>query len=272
MTVAKSLSLPIARSKTAALARVIDLVAKGYHFYFSGQCPAERLLTLVRKLHEKYGVACSPAQRLIRKQQGRANAALVIFLPTERMLLQQPNDDISAATENNSLASMDDNPSSTKGTNVAISGEASLASKRMLESVLAQVDGKRRIEWLLLATNGAGLVHEEEQLRDVKGKHRLIFCGYELVRHTTRGKAAWTFRRTREEMTDWYTLLGDQLRRQRMAEVAKALQCIAHQPGFAGVREQSSRLFDFAIQRGYRKEVPFLFFVQKLSHGDRVLI
>lgn len=281
MATANPPSLPIARSKTAALTRVIDLVAKGYHFYFAGECPAERLPALVRKLHERYGIACSPAQRLTRKQKGLANAALVVFLPAEQYLAHLGADDNPAAPEAGFPVSEGDAmPAHATVTDeladkvLAQSVQTGREGESLstLESAVACIDGKLRVAWLLLATVGTGMVHEQEQLRDVKGKHRLVFCGYELVRHSTRNKAAWTFRRTREEMANWFALLDDQLRRRRDDDVAQTLQRIAHQPGFAGVREQSWRLSAFARQRGYEGELPFLYFLQKTSQGERLLI
>ncbi|NSL54561.1 hypothetical protein [Uliginosibacterium aquaticum] len=100
----------------------------------------------------------------------------------------------------------------------------------------------------------------------------LVSKGYELVRHSVRERAAWTFRRTHEEMADWFALLEAQLKRRRSDEVALSLQRIARQPGFAGVREQSWRLCQFARQNGYAEELPFLYFVSKVSQGERVLI
>ena len=41
---------------------------------------------------------------------------------------------------------------------------------------------------------------------------------------------------------------------------------------FHGVREQSWALCQFAWQHGYREELPFLYYVHKVSHGERLLL
>ena len=81
MTLANPATTPVARSKTAALARILDSVPKGYAYYTAGECPAGKLEALARKFHARYGIGCSPAQRLTRKQKGLANALLVLYLP-----------------------------------------------------------------------------------------------------------------------------------------------------------------------------------------------
>lgn len=84
MTAPKPASTPVARSKTAALARVLDSIPKGYIGYTSGQCSAEKAVRLARKFHEQYGIGCSPAQRMTRKKKGLANAILVMYWPPEQ--------------------------------------------------------------------------------------------------------------------------------------------------------------------------------------------
>lgn len=74
---------PISHSKSAAMSRVIDLVGKGYLHATAGECPIERLPRMVAKFHALYGIGLTPAQVFYRKQQGMANAKLVVFLPPE---------------------------------------------------------------------------------------------------------------------------------------------------------------------------------------------
>jgi hypothetical protein len=73
-------------------------------------------------------------------------------------------------------------------------------------------------------------------------------------------------------MADRYVRLGEQLKRHDIGAVADILAEIARQPGFHGVREQSWALCQFARQHGYRAELPFLFYVHKVSHGERLLL
>lgn len=205
-------SIPIARSKTAALARVLDSIPKGYRRYTSGTVVASKAASLAAKFHAKYGIGLSPAQRLTRKSKGLANCLLVMHWP----------------------------------------------------------ENAERAEWLLMATSGKGL--EREATRDVEEKPHLIWLGYELVRHANRGKVSWTWRRTKSEMRDLYALLTGQLNRRHFGAVTDTLERIARQPGFHGVREQSWQLFQYARQHGYEEELPYLFYLQKVSHGDPLVM
>ncbi|RQQ29889.1 hypothetical protein [Burkholderia stagnalis] len=199
---------PIARSKTAALARVLDSVPKGYHRYTCGTVRAEKAEALAHKFHVRYGIGCSPAQRLTRKGKGMANAVLVMYWP----------------------------------------------------------ETAEYVEWLLLVTDGSGL--DDEVLRFVADTPRLTWLGYELVRHPARGRAAWTWRRTKDEMTELHALVAFQASQRHYAALASTLERISRQPGFHGVRTQSWNLFLEARRRGHPGEFPRLYFVQKVCHGE----
>lgn len=138
--------------------------------------------------------------------------------------------------------------------------------------VLYWPEGAAQVRWLLLATPGTGLIGEREKLLAVTGKPRLAWLGYELVRYGARGVTRWTWRRPKAEMADWHALLGEQLKRHDTGAVGDILAAIARQPGFHGVREQSWALCQFARQHGYREELPFLYYVRKVSHGERLLL
>ena len=126
------------------------------------------------------------------------------------------------------------------------------------------------VQWLMLFTQGQ--LESVEQLRDVTDKKRLVWLGYELVRRSERGRTAWTWRRSKQEMADAYALLNQQLGKGHQTAVQETLQRLANQPGFHGVREQSWALQQHAWAKGYRGERPHLFFVQKVSHGERLLL
>ncbi len=201
---------PIARSKTAALTRVLDSIPKGYTRYTCGTISPGKANALAQKFHERYGIGCTPAQRVTRRKKGMANTLLVMYWPEQ--------------TE--------------------------------------------QVKWLLLATPGAGL--EGETLRDVTDKPRLIWLGYELFRRAEHGRTAWSWRRPKEEMQAHFAMIAE-LRNKRQGPALTAyLQMLANQPGFHGVREQSWRLFEEARRQGYAGELPFLFHVQKTSHGERL--
>lgn len=203
---------PIARSKTAALARVLDSVPKGYHRYTCGTVKADKAEALARKFHALYGIGCTPAQRITRKGKGLANAVLAMYWPQDA----------------------------------------------------------EQVEWLLLATNGIGL--DGETLRLVEEAPRLNWLGYELVRHPSQGRTAWTWRRPKQEMAELHALLAFQAGQRHYAALAETLERIARQPGFHGVRAQSWALFLEARRRGYDGPLPHLFYLQKVNHGDRLTL
>lgn len=246
MTQANLPSTPVATSKTAALSRVLNCVPKGYMHYIGGQCPVEKAVRLAKKFHDLYGIGCSPAQRISRKNKGLANAVLTLYRPPLREEERDAGPGACLAPDAAPVSSSDRAPS--------------------LHLTGAQVS------WLLLATAGAGAVHEQESLRLVTEKLHLALLGYELVRYQQRGQLVWTFRRTNEEMAEWYSLLAAQLNQRQHGAVAKTLLRISHQPGFHGVRLQSFALAQFARTRGYADELPKLFFVQKISHGEALVL
>jgi hypothetical protein len=217
---------------------VLDTVPKGYPYYISGQCPVEKAKQLAAKFHIKYGIGCSPAQRMTRKRQGLANALLVMYWPG----FQASEQEADSATEQ--------------------------APERAPEQEAVQEAGAASVEWLLLVTAGYGPVHDEEKLCSVlDAGARLLWLGYELVRQPKRGRASWTWRRPKAAMVEWYALLGSQLASRKADAVANTLRLLSRQPGFSGVRQQSWALMQFARSRGYTGEVPFLFHLQKLASG-----
>ena len=133
--------------------------------------------------------------------------------------------------------------------------------------VLWWPEGALQVPWLMIFTEGA--LDAPEQLQNVTAKRRLVWLGYELVRYPNRGTTSWTWRRPKAEMAEHYAVLDQALKRHHFGVVADALARIAHQPGFHGVREQSWALCQYARRGGYTDELPYLYFVQKVSHGDR---
>lgn len=205
-------STPLARSKTAALARVLDSIPKGYSRVTSGTVLPEKALALVSKLHDRHAIGATPAQRITRKGRGGANALLVMYWPADATL----------------------------------------------------------VHWLMLFT--AGELDSHEQLREVTSKPYLQWLGYELVRHPTRGATSWTWRRPKSEMAEHHALLAELMAKHHTGALADLLQRLANQPGFHGVREQTWALFQEARRRGYSADMPHIFYQQKISHGDRILI
>jgi len=257
MSPVKPASTPVSPSKSAALSRTLDLVTRGYTRYISGTCSAHKAVALANKFHDKYGVGCSPAQRITRKQKGLANTALVMYWPGYGGTRAEP--DLVSGSAPMMVPDFGTNQESTL--DISAQPESAQAVSKIVP------DSATEVAWLLLATEGAGLVTEQEELGSVFGNRRLSWLGYELVRLPKRGGTSWTWRRSKSEMAEWYALLGDQLAHRKQTVAAETLRLIAQQPGFAGVRNQSWELIQFARSRGYSGEVPFLFHMQKICHG-----
>jgi hypothetical protein len=170
----------------------------------------EKVQHLVEKLHSIHQIAASPAQRIMRKQRGQANAALVLYLS----------------------------------------------------------EWSDKAHWMMLFT--AGELNAHEKLYSVFDKPRMAWQGYELTRYSYQGGARWTWRRAREEMQEYYVMLDHHAKRHCWDSVRELLERAARQPGFHGVREQSWRLCQEAHKRGYPGELPFLYYITKVSHGERI--
>lgn len=249
MTAANPASTPIGTSKTAALCRVLDSVPKGYIHSTHGTCDGGKVEKLAQKFHDRYGIGCSPAQRITRRKRGLANAVLVLYWPKV-----SDSDPVSESVLDSALGL--EQRHSLAGPIDATTHRASLA-----------LTTAQPVHWLLLATEGTGPIHDQESLRSVLETPRLAWLGYELVRRTNRDRMSWTWRRTKQDMADLYALLGEQLNRHQDKAVAETLMRVARQPGFHGIREQSWALCQYARRRGYAQELPFLYHVQKASHG-----
>ena len=269
MTLANPATTPIARSKTAALARILDSVPKGYVYYTTGECPAEKAVKLAKKFHERYGIGCSPAQRLTRKRKGLANAVLVLYWPAKA------EGETSASAESGLDSGLGAGLNSEFAARETVAAESSPASGAQSTQSATEAKPTRspaKVSWVVLATEGTGPIHEQEHLRSVLDSRRLLFLGYELVRYADRGTTSWTWRRTKQAMADLYALLDSQLNAHYTNAVAQTLQRISRQPGFSGVRKQSWALCQFARRRGYAGELPYLCFVEKVGQGERLVL
>lgn len=127
------------------------------------------------------------------------------------------------------------------------------------------------VTWLMLFTEGELSAHEN--LVSVTDRRRLVWLGYELVRHTDRSRESWTLRRTKTEMAEHHTVIAELSTKRRTEQLARYLQLLANQPGFHGVRIQTWRLFQDALSRGFPKDsLPHVYFVSKVSHGERLAL
>ena len=67
-------------------------------------------------------------------------------------------------------------------------------------------------------------------------------------------------------------LLSHQLNMRHYSAVAGTLTRIARQPGFQGIREQSKKICLYAKSKGYPGDLPLLFYIRKVSHGERLAL
>lgn len=153
---------------------------------------------------------------------------------------------------------------------VGLSRAQRLARKKKGRSntllVMYWPDISKDAEWVLMATSGTGL--EENKLNRFDEKPRFIFLGYELSRHTAFGKLAWTWKRSKQEMTELHLLIESQAGTHNFSALASTLERIVRQPGFHGVNRQSQQLLLAARRHGYSGELPKLFYLRKVSHGE----
>ena len=111
--------------------------------------------------------------------------------------------------------------------------------------------------WWLLATEGEGMVHNEEQLLSVTDKHhRLTWNGdYELVQLTREGKnkPVMTWRMTREGYRSWHERIRKAVRTRTTNEpVKQAIWTLFRAPGFSEVRKQVKQLA-FQLQKEWQR-------------------
>jgi len=126
------------------------------------------------------------------------------------------------------------------------------------------------VHWLMLFTEGELEAHEK--LRGILDKPRLRWLDYELTRYGHKARTCWTWHRSKEAMQELYALLDEHLKKRHWSAVAGMLDRIAAQPGFHGVRAQSWRLCQQARQQGYPRELPYLFYMSKINHGERIAV
>jgi len=106
----------------------------------------------------------------------------------------------------------------------------------------------------------------------VTAKPCLKWLDYELVQHAFRGKTSWTWRRSKEKEEGLFGLLIEKCGRQQWRDVERLLQNAACEPGFHGIREQTYRLYQTAQRRGYDGPIPHLYYMQKIKHGEPVVL
>lgn len=104
--------------------------------------------------------------------------------------------------------------------------------------------------WWLLATPGAGLVHQMETLADATSKKARITtpgADYELVQTPRKGlPASWTWRMTPDTEEAWRERIKTAIRRHNDSELRQAWHSLCRIPGFRECRAQGFALMQFA--------------------------
>jgi hypothetical protein len=107
------------------------------------------------------------------------------------------------------------------------------------------------LSWILLASPGAGAVHEREQLSNAALRaQRIRIDGYELVRLTRAekkgGGETWTWRMTEENYQAWRDRIRACIREDKdPRQRDRLLDALYRSPGFRGVRSQVGKLVAF---------------------------
>lgn len=73
-------------------------------------------------------------------------------------------------------------------------------------------------------------------------------------------------------MAELYALLTSQAQQRRYAALADTLERTAWPSGFHGVRTQSWALCQEACRLGYPGELPHLYYLPKVDHGERLIL
>lgn len=132
---------------------------------------------------------------------------------------------------------------------------------------LAWQDENGAVLWLLLVTEGGGIVRQLESLRDCREKKsRIGLTGYELVKTPRKGEGAsaqWTWRIDSENYAAWEERLKTAVRKWHPHNddlIKQALWSLRRVPGFSESRHQAFALEKFAQgqwKRTQRGDWPF---------------
>lgn len=118
------------------------------------------------------------------------------------------------------------------------------------------------LEWFLLASEGEGLVHDLETLKNAqKAKERLSVTGYELVKKPNKNdKARWTYQMTKETLEFWRCRFRTAIQHRNDSDLRQAMYSLRRVPVFRGVRLEAFGIEKAAIgdwQRFRSGEWPF---------------
>ena len=213
-------------TKSAALRYILETVEHGYYHYCFNVLAPEKVLRFAAKM-ESYDVLATRGARAYAKEKGRASARLVLFPLDDARRGQAPGE---------------------------ISEDTQLQTYRPLGLWV----------YYLLATDGTGVVHEKERLRDARVEPRLpwqrYYPGrgglqpqYDLVARPVRTRDQrtiyrWTWRMSPFMfglMAGWVNDGATRVRsssEKNPAYLLQALDGLRKLPGFKGVREQARHI------------------------------
>jgi len=223
MTTKTAAEMLIPATKSAAMRYLLECVEHGYHHYNYGLLPAEKVLGFAGKMLEKYDVLATRSAREYAKKKNRASVRLVLFP------LDDQRDNLPAAK----LAAED--------------------------RTLPTYRPRGMWAYYLLGTDGTGVFHEQEKLRDARKEPRLpwqryyaehaLQPQYDLVSRPVRTRTGleyhWTWKMSPflyDLMTTWTNKAAGRARSSEEKDPAyliAVLNGLRSQPGFKLVREQA---------------------------------
>lgn len=125
------------------------------------------------------------------------------------------------------------------------------------------------VYWWLMTTPGTGLVHELEELADIRRK-RANLTGYELLvlsrkrrekdKPDKASKPTWTWVMTQETFDGWKSRIQTAVRQDNEKLIQQMLHSLGKVPGFRGVRVQAYLLYRIARadwKRARKGELPY---------------
>lgn len=96
--------------------------------------------------------------------------------------------------------------------------------------------------WWLLVTDGDGLIHQIEQLKDAKKRNQriTIFSDYELIKTPRTGDpAAWSWRMTEACSERWKNRIKSAVRQKDNMKLRQVLYSLQRIPGFRNLRREA---------------------------------
>lgn len=130
---------------------------------------------------------------------------------------------------------------------------AKLKEKSSTHLILWQED-EMTVHWWLLATEGEGLIHDLEQLYDIRKRNQRLSCtGYEIISSLKEaGHQRWTWRMTQQTEKEWHDRFKRAIRYKQYTALEQAIYSIKRIPAFAGVRQQAFAVIQRSKQEWVR--------------------